>query len=85
MLNFKLLAEATSFLCLYRPVCVGPVRNRHCWFSHKAAQIKVTTILFLSKSKTIQVIMPFLVILRHINVLDQIQNPKVSFMMTLLK
>ena len=25
---------SSSFLCLYRPVCVGPVRKPHCWFSH---------------------------------------------------
>ena len=32
--------QASSFfLCLYRPVCFGPVRKPHCWFSHKAAQI----------------------------------------------
>ena len=32
--------EASSyFLCLYRPVCVGPVRKPHCWFSHEAAQM----------------------------------------------
>ena len=35
-----LLQAASSFLCLYRPVCVGPVRKPHCWFSHEAAQIK---------------------------------------------
>ena len=29
---------STSFWCLYRPVCVGPVRKPHCWFSHEAAQ-----------------------------------------------
>ena len=23
---------SSSFLCLYRPVCVGPVRKPHCWF-----------------------------------------------------
>ena len=28
---------SSSFLCLYRPVCVGPVRKPHCWFSHEAA------------------------------------------------
>ena len=32
---------SSSFLCLYRPVCVGPVRKPHCWFSHEVAQIKV--------------------------------------------
>ena len=29
------------FLCLYRPVCVGPVRKPHCWFSHEAAHIYI--------------------------------------------
>ena len=29
----------SSFLCLYRSVCVGPLRKPHCWFSHEAAQL----------------------------------------------
>ena len=37
-LNRKFQASS-SFLCLYRPVCVGPVRKPHCWFSHEAAHI----------------------------------------------
>ena len=37
-LNPKFQASG-SFLCLYRPVCVGPVRKPHCWFSHEAAQL----------------------------------------------
>ena len=37
-LNPKFKAYS-SFLCLYRPVGVGPVRKPHCWFSHEAAQI----------------------------------------------
>ena len=37
-LNSKFQASS-SFLCLYRPVCVGPVRKPHCWFSHEMAQI----------------------------------------------
>ena len=37
-LNPKFQASS-SFLCLYRSVCVGPVRKPHCWFSHGAAQI----------------------------------------------
>ena len=37
-LNSKFQASS-SLLCLYRPVCVGPVRKLHCWFSHEAAQI----------------------------------------------
>ena len=30
---------SSSFLCLYSPVCVGPVRKPHCWFSHEAAHL----------------------------------------------
>ena len=30
---------SSSFLCLYRPVCVGPVRKPNCLFSHEAAQM----------------------------------------------
>ena len=37
-LNPKFQASS-SFLCLYRPVCVGPVRKPHCWFSHEAAHV----------------------------------------------
>ena len=37
-LNPKFQASS-SFLCLYRPVCVGPVRKPHCWFSHEVAHI----------------------------------------------
>ena len=25
---------SSHLLCLYSPVCVGPVRKPHCWFSH---------------------------------------------------
>ena len=32
-------SEISNFLCLYRPVCVEPVRKPHCWFSHEAAQM----------------------------------------------
>ena len=39
-LNTKFQASS-SFLCLCRPVCVGPVRNPHCWFSHEAAHISL--------------------------------------------
>ena len=28
---------SSSFLCLYRPVCVRPVWKPHCWFFHEAA------------------------------------------------
>ena len=37
-LNPKCQASS-SFLCLYRPVCVGPIRKPHCWFSHEAAHM----------------------------------------------
>ena len=37
-LNPKFQAPS-SFLCLYRSVCVGPVRKPHCWFTQEAAQI----------------------------------------------
>ena len=30
---------SSSFLCFYRPVCVGLVRKPHCLFSHEAAQL----------------------------------------------
>ena len=35
------IKASSYFLCLYmyRPVCVGPVRKPHCWFSHEAAQM----------------------------------------------
>ena len=35
-LNPKFQASS-SFLRLYRPVCVRHVRKPHCWFSHEAA------------------------------------------------
>ena len=38
LLNPKFQASS-SFLCLYRSVCVRPVRKPHCWFSHEAAHI----------------------------------------------
>ena len=37
-LNPKFQASS-YFLCLCKPVCVGPVRKPHCWFSHEAAQL----------------------------------------------
>ena len=39
-LNPKFQASS-SFLCLYRPVCVRPVWKAHCWFSHEAAHILI--------------------------------------------
>ena len=37
-LNSKFQASS-SFLCLYRPVCVGPVRKPHCRFSQEVAHL----------------------------------------------
>ena len=34
-----LLCLTPKFLCLYRSVCVGPVRKSHCWFYQEAAHI----------------------------------------------
>ena len=31
---------SSHLLCLYSFVCVGPVRQPHCWFSHDAAHIR---------------------------------------------
>ena len=42
-LNPKFQASS-SFLCLCRPVCVGPVRKPHCWFSHEAALLLFKTL-----------------------------------------
>ena len=30
---------SSHLLCLYSPICVGPVRKPHCSFSHEAAQL----------------------------------------------
>ena len=38
---------SSSFLCLYRPVCVGPVRKPHCWFPHEAAQMSFSSVSVL--------------------------------------
>ena len=32
---------SSSFLCLYRSICVRPGRKPHCWFSHEVAQITI--------------------------------------------
>ena len=37
-LNPKFQA-CSLLLLLHRPVCIGPVRKPHCWFSHEAAHI----------------------------------------------
>ena len=39
--------DSISFLCLYRPVCVGPVRKPHCWFSHETAQMLVKSTFYM--------------------------------------
>ena len=36
---------SSSFLWLYRSVCVGPGRKPHCWFSHEAIHILISTTL----------------------------------------
>ena len=33
---------SSSFLCLYRSVCVRPVRIPQCWFSHEVAQMCIS-------------------------------------------
>ena len=43
-LNLKFQASS-SFLCLYRPVCVGPGRKPHCLFFHVAAHILMAEFL----------------------------------------
>ena len=43
-LNTKFHASS-CFLCLYSPVCVGPVRKPHCWFSHEAAHLFALNII----------------------------------------
>ena len=35
--------DSSSFLWLYRSICVGPVRKPHCWFSHEVAHMVKTT------------------------------------------
>ena len=46
-LNPKFQASS-SFLCLYSPVCVEPVRKPHCWFSHEAAHIYIYNFFLFS-------------------------------------
>ena len=33
---------SSHLLCLYSSVCVRTVRKPHCWFSHEAANLKLT-------------------------------------------
>ena len=53
-LNPKFQASS-SFLCLHRPVYVGPVQKPHCWFSHEAAQI-IIVIIVISQHQTVPII-----------------------------
>ena len=50
-LNPKFQASSSS-LCLYRPVCVGPVRKPHCWFSHEVADL-IAILLRVCKSSSV--------------------------------
>ena len=54
-LNRKFQASS-SFLCLYRPVCVGPGQKPHCWFSHEATHLCVCLFVcwFSNFSKILQ-------------------------------
>ena len=47
-LNPKFQASS-SFLCLYRSVCVGPLRKPHCWFSHEAAHMSIVNKLIITQ------------------------------------
>ena len=38
---------SSHLLCLYSPVCVGPVRKPHCWFSHEVAHFLYICALFV--------------------------------------
>ena len=39
---------SSHLLCLYSPVCVGPVQKAHCWFSHEADHLKMNDLLSFS-------------------------------------
>ena len=89
---------SSSFLCLYRPVCVGPVRKPHCWFSHEAAQMCYSLSLFeyWTHSKAVQQY-PFLAHLSRrwpcsvvrpqfqISSLKPLGQPKPNFMWSILR
>ena len=45
---------SSSFLCLYSPVCVGPVWEPR-WFSHEAAQIHADSLLIIRKRIVIEI------------------------------
>ena len=42
---------SSHLLCLYSPVCVGPVRKPHCWFSHEVAQMLLKTNPIVTKRR----------------------------------
>ena len=63
-LNPKFQASS-SFLCLYRPVCVGPVRKPHCWFSHEAAKLYSVGV-FVTYTKHIRIVQCSLLSTRRI-------------------
>ena len=60
-LNPKFTAS-NHLLCLYSPVCVGPVRKPPCWFSDDTAQIMVkikpNNILNSHGEKTVSCLIP---------------------------
>ena len=39
--------DSSSFLCLYRSVCVRPGRKPHCWFSHEAAHFSKNVLVYV--------------------------------------
>ena len=44
---------SSCFLLLHRPVCVGPVRKPHCWFSHEVAQMEtIIRCTWITKTST---------------------------------
>ena len=53
LLNPKFQASS-SFLRLYRSVCVEPGRKPHCWFSHEAAHIFYKAILMCTHNQCLR-------------------------------
>ena len=51
--------DSSSFLCLYRPVCVGPVWKPHCWFSHETAHILMPLLPFQTNEGLRQLLQMF--------------------------
>ena len=39
LFKYEIFQASSLILLLHRPVCVGPVRKPHCWFSHETAII----------------------------------------------